>query len=250
MGFFKRVNAALCRRVHWRLPVALTEPLFPIYEQLICQHAAAQDGGIILDVGAGFLLPDALKSSFAANHKIIGMDILKSSLRKNSHVDAALVADACKSWPLADNSVDIVISRSVMEHLYDNETFAQEMFRVLKPGGVCIHVLPGKNAPFSLLNRALPNAWTKKLVAWAFPERKDELGFVAYYQSCSYPGLPRLFERQGFKIDYLRFRYYQSAYYVALFPIYLVSALYDWSMWKLGVKKLASQYLLVASKPE
>ncbi|MBW8192592.1 hypothetical protein K0504_16255 [Neiella marina] len=87
-------------------------------------------------------------------------------------------------------------------------------------------------------------------MTWAFPERQDELGFVAYYHRCSYPALRKLFESKGFEIDLMRFRYYQSGYYVALFPVYLLSALYDWAMWKLGVKKLASQFLVVASKPD
>ncbi|MBD1390892.1 class I SAM-dependent methyltransferase [Neiella sp. HB171785] len=249
MGFIKRLNHGLCRRVLWRLPQQLTAPLFPHYEQQILEHAMRLDGGVILDVGAGYLLPDSLKLAAAGSTTIIGMDILPSSLRKNRYLDAALVADACEQWPLADNSVDLVISRSVMEHLPNNDVFAREMFRVLKPGGVCVHVLPGKNAPFSLLNRMLPNSWTQKLVNWAFPERRGELGFVAYYHRCAYPEIRNLFENSGFNLSQIRFRYYQSSYYVSVFPVFLLSSIYDWAVWKLGVKRLASQLLIVAEKP-
>lgn len=250
MGLLKRINLAFSRRVHWRLPTALTEPLFPEYEQLIWQYSNQLEAGIVLDVGAGYQLPDSLKHQRKAEVKLIGMDILPSSLKKNTDLDAAIVADACKRWPFDDNSIDLVISRSVMEHLYDNKAFTNEMYRCLKPGGKCVHVLPGKNAPFSLLNRLLPNKVTKKLVEWAFPERKGELGFVAYYHYCSYPSLKRLLETQGFNIEYKRLRYYQSAYYVAVFPVYLVSAIYDWVMWKCGARRLASQILIVANKPD
>lgn len=249
MGLFKRVNLALSRRVHWRLPIALTEPLFPEYERLIWQYTSGLENGVIVDVGAGYLLPDSLKCERSPDVTLIGMDILPSSLEKNTDIDAAVIADACKPWPFEDNSIDVVFSRSVMEHLYDNDTFVSEMHRTLKPGGICVHVLPGKHAPFSLLNRLLPNKVTKKLVEWAFPERKGELGFLAYYHHCSYPALKRLFEAKGFSIEYKRLRYYQSAYYVAFFPIYFLSALYDWAVWKTGVKRLASQILIVATKP-
>ncbi|GGA85542.1 hypothetical protein GCM10011369_29470 [Neiella marina] len=249
MGFIKRINNGLCRRVLWRLPPALTQPLFPRYERLLVQRAMSINGGIIVDIGAGYLLPDSLKHVSAGQNTIIGIDILKSSLRKNHSLDAAIVADACQCWPLADNSVDLIISRSVMEHLPNNEVFAEQMYRVLKPGGVCIHVLPGKNAPFSLLNRVLPNSWTQNLVNWAFPERRGELGFVDYYHHCSYPALTNLFERYGFKINDIHFRYYQSAYYVSFFPVFLLSSIYDWVVWKLGLRRLASQFLIVAEKP-
>lgn len=86
------------------------------------------------------------------------------------------------------------------------------------------------------------------LVEWAFPERKGELGFVAYYHHCSPPALQRLFERNGFTIEYERLRYYQSAYYVAFFPVFFLSAMYDWVVWKFGAKRLASQMLIVAVK--
>ena len=249
MGLFKRINLALSRRIHWRLPNALTEPLFPEYERLIWQFTSGLENGVIVDVGAGYLLPDSLKCERSPDVTLIGMDILPSSLEKNTDIDAAVIADACKPWPFEDNSIDVVFSRSVMEHLYDNETFVSEMHRTLKPGGICIHVLPGKHAPFSILNRLLPNKVTKKLVEWAFPERKGELGFVAYYHHCSPPALQRLFERNGFTIEYERLRYYQSAYYVSVFPVFLLSAGYDWLMWKLGTIRLASQILIVAKKP-
>ena len=48
MGLFKRINLALSRRIHWRLPNALTEPLFPDYERLILQYVSKLDAGTVL----------------------------------------------------------------------------------------------------------------------------------------------------------------------------------------------------------
>jgi len=207
------------------------------------------EGGTILDIGAGFITPAGGGKELRGDVKIIGLDVSHTSLRRNPDVDYRLVADACMQWPLADSSVDMIISRSVIEHLEDTRAFASECRRVLKPGGYSVHLLPGRNAPFSLLNRLLPRAVSRRLLDWAFPEKKDELGYPAFYNDCAFPDIEHLFEDQDLSIEITHFRYYQSTYYVACFPIYLLSVLYDLMIWKLGVKRLSSQLLVVAYLP-
>jgi SAM-dependent methyltransferase len=41
-------------------------------------------------------------------------------------------------WPYADNKFDVVFSNQVIEHLHNCRLFAEEAFRVLKPGGTAI----------------------------------------------------------------------------------------------------------------
>ena len=47
-----------------------------------------------------------------------------------------------RTIPLADASVDVVLSSNVLEHVADLSRMHAEIRRVLAPGGVCIHVLP------------------------------------------------------------------------------------------------------------
>jgi SAM-dependent methyltransferase len=245
----KSINFALSKRIHWRLPVDLTDPLFPLYDQMICSHAHEIQDGVLLDVGGGFMMPAARSAEFMNRCKVIALDISPQALKRNLDMDAGICADACKTWPLSDCSVDLVVSRSLIEHLRDTEIFALECHRVLKPGGVGIHVLPGKHSPFSILNRILPNTIAKKLLNWAFPHRKEELGFPAFYDNCSYPDIVHLFERNNLEIEEVRLRFYQSSYFMVFFPVYFLSAMYDLLVWKLGVKRLASQFLLVVRRP-
>lgn len=238
----------MSKRLLWRLPIELTASLFPIYDQVIWSYVSQLKSGTLLDVGGGFLMPAARKSLYMQQCTVIGLDISANALHKNQDIDLGICADACKSWPLADASVDIVVSRSLIEHLYDTETFAKECHRVLKPGGIAIHVLPGKHSPFSILNRILPNSVSKRLLNWAFEHRKGELGFPAYYQNCAYPAITQLFERHRLQIDEIRLRYFQSSYFMVFFPVFVLSSFYDLLLWKLGIKKLASQFLIVASK--
>ena len=46
--------------------------------------------------------------------------------------------------PLPDQSVDVIYSSNVLEHVEDLETLTAEMRRVLRPGGVALHLLPNR----------------------------------------------------------------------------------------------------------
>ena len=46
------------------------------------------------------------------------------------------------SWPYADNTFDIVYSKSFIEHLTDPVSFLNESYRVLKPGGTIVTLTP------------------------------------------------------------------------------------------------------------
>lgn len=46
--------------------------------------------------------------------------------------------------PFGDNSFDLVVSTSVLEHVRNKEEVFREVRRVLKPGGYAVHQFPGK----------------------------------------------------------------------------------------------------------
>ena len=220
-----------------------------MYDAVVSKVAHDMQASVLLDIGAGFIFPVAHSEGLPPTVTAIGLDISESALRRNKDIGCGVVADACLSWPFADASVDMIISRSVVEHLKDTEAFARECHRVLKPGGVSIHLLPGRNAPFAVLNRLLPSGISRRLLLWAFPETKDELGFTAFYENCAYPDIKNLFERNGLIVENIQFRYYQSTYFFVFFPAYLLSVIYDWLIWKLGIKRLSSQLLVVVRRP-
>lgn len=53
--------------------------------------------------------------------------------------------------PHPDNTFDVIVSLDILEHLHDDRLFAQEMSRVLKPGGRLILSTP-VTGPFYLVN--------------------------------------------------------------------------------------------------
>jgi SAM-dependent methyltransferase len=78
--------------------------------------------------------------------------------------------------PYDDHRFDVVISTSVLEHAQNKEELFQEIHRVLKPGGVAIHLYPSKwymptepHIFVPLVNVFWPRCpkWWLSLWAWA-----------------------------------------------------------------------------------
>lgn len=87
-------------------------------------------GAHVLDVGAG---PAEFAHAFraaGASYVPIDHDPAVSSVR-----DGGVVATA-EALPFADRSVDVVFSSNLWEHVRDPERAADEMVRVVRPGGL------------------------------------------------------------------------------------------------------------------
>lgn len=54
---------------------------------------------------------------------------------------ADVKADIC-NLPFADNSFDSILCNHVLEHIPDDQKAMQEIFRILKPGGMAILQIP------------------------------------------------------------------------------------------------------------
>ena len=62
--------------------------------------------------------------------------------------------------PFADDTFDLVFSVTVFEHVMDYDTVLAEIRRVLKPGGIGIHVFPG---PWQFVESHIFVPWASKL---------------------------------------------------------------------------------------
>ncbi len=97
-------------------------------------NVVSSNSDIILDLGAGTgLLSQQLSKRFPGS-KIIALDFAQNSLKNNNSKDK-ICADA-NHLPLADNSVDIVISSLMMQWCSDLNQLFLEIHRVLKNNGL------------------------------------------------------------------------------------------------------------------
>jgi ubiquinone/menaquinone biosynthesis C-methylase UbiE len=190
-----------------------------------------------LDIGGG------KKCKYAADkrtYKIIGIDISDDELKYNNDVDERIVADITKAIPFDDSSIDIVTSASVLEHLRDLEAAVKEVGRVLKEGGCFISVLPSKFALFAIINQCLPHSISKRILYKLHPQAKGIGGFKAYYNRCYFGALSKLLECNGFKDIEFSFSYNQSSYFSFFVLFFLVSIVWDYCMYLLGVRNLCA----------
>jgi len=105
--------------------------------------ASLKEGEIVLDLGSGagfdcFLAADRV----GENGRVIGVDMTpemvekaRENARKSNYANVEFRLGEIENLPVADNSVDIVISNCVINLAPDKGKVFSEAFRALKPGG-------------------------------------------------------------------------------------------------------------------
>ncbi len=105
--------------------------------------AGLKEGEVVLDLGSGAGFDCFLAASrVGPKGKVIGVDMTaemiekaRENARKNAVENVEFRLAEIEHWPLADNSVDVVISNCVINLSPDKGKVFHEIHRVLKPGG-------------------------------------------------------------------------------------------------------------------
>jgi 2-polyprenyl-3-methyl-5-hydroxy-6-metoxy-1,4-benzoquinol methylase len=122
-------------------PMPMSEPSFlevlrrrelSVVTEVLAQ--AANSGAALLEIGggAGWQAHDLA----ALGYKVRSVDI------EDRSVAFPVELYDGHRLPFGDGSFDIVFSSNVLEHIPHVDTFHAELRRVLKPGGVGIHLMP------------------------------------------------------------------------------------------------------------
>lgn len=112
---------------------------------------------VVIDVGCstGHLLVD-LRERLPSS-TLIGVDLVAGGLRKAHRLipDAILLqADAC-ALPLEDACCHAAVSASLLEHVPDDRGALGEIFRILRPGGRAVIVVPVGPRSYDYYDRLL-----------------------------------------------------------------------------------------------
>jgi arsenite methyltransferase len=107
------------------------------------QHAAIQPGEVVLDLGSGAGMDSFLASSeVGPAGRVIGVDMTPEMVaRARANAARARITNTefrlgqIENLPLADGTVDLVISNCVINLSTDKPRVFREALRVLKPGG-------------------------------------------------------------------------------------------------------------------
>ena len=105
--------------------------------------ASLKKGEVVLDLGSGGGFDCFLASEkVGAKGKVIGVDMTAEMLdkarenaRKGGYKNVEFRLGEIENLPVADNSVDVIISNCVINLSNNKKRVFEEAFRVLKPGG-------------------------------------------------------------------------------------------------------------------
>jgi len=204
----------------------------------------------VADIGGGRSSAFAKYVDLGGRSRIIAVDISPDELAQNHEADEKRVADVTRHLPLEPGEVDMIVSKSVLEHLVDVDAFVQKAARVLPPGGYFVSVFPSKYALYSIINRMLPRRVSNWVLRVLIPGSEGILGFPVYYDNCTPSAMMRVLRRNGFEITDIRVSYGQTDYFAFLLPLYLLVALFEMVLMALGLKNLAATVLITARRTE
>lgn len=102
---------------------------------LVSEHVQL-DGAVVADFGGG---PGFYSAAFrAAGATTVLIDADLDEIRLHGRRTPGSVAGLAEQAPLADGAVDVAFSSNLLEHVRDLGAVADEIVRVVRPGGVAV----------------------------------------------------------------------------------------------------------------
>ena len=164
---------------------------------------------VLLDAGCGRTVP-VLRKYLGRVARLIGVEI----------VDFTDVPPGIESFqtdlahiPLPDGSVDLIMSRSVFEHLADPEDVYKEFARILRPGGAVVFLTANMWDYGTLVARLVPNRFHARIIK-RVEGRNEEDTFPTQYKTNTRSEVNRLAASAGLKVE--------SFDYLSQYPNYLM----------------------------
>lgn len=115
-------------------------------------------GKTVLDLASGEGYGAHLMSSVAA--QVFGIELCPEAVahaQSRYHGDnLEFLAGSCTALPIADDSIDLVVSFETIEHIRDQEDMLDEIRRVLKPDGSLLLSTPDRDVYTAELHRDNP----------------------------------------------------------------------------------------------
>ncbi len=181
---------------------------YRIFEQ--CVESLIEPGTrVLLDAGCGRTVP-VLRKFQGKVAALIGVELVDfTDVPAGIEVHQADLS----AIPVATSSVDLIMSRSVFEHLTDPESVYRELARVLRPGGKIVFLTANMWDYGTQVARLVPNRFHGRIVK-AVEGREEEDTFPTAYRTNTRGDVARLAAGAGLEVA--------SFEYLSQYPNYLM----------------------------
>ena len=206
------------------------------------------DGATVLDLGGGRRCVYAGSVQPRGRLNLIAVDVSPEELALNNDVSEKKVADVAAGLPMPDSSVDVILSRALLEHVPDVPAAIGHMARVLKPGGVALHLVPVPLLTLRDRGQAAALGPLVRLLHVVMPWTRGQVEFSVHYDHCYPEALEAEFRAAGFSAVKTWITWAQPGYFEAAYPVFLMHAFYEVVVRRLQLRKLAAYTVVRATR--
>lgn len=192
-----------------------------LYRDLIARNL--RSGQRMLDAGCGRYLKFAREFSDRAH--VVGIDVDPVLETDNSRAPFGVRGDL-SALPFPGGYFDLVISRSVIEHLAEPERVFREFWRVLRPGGKAVIITPNKYDYVSVIAALTPYRLHRLLVGRIFRVPEDDV-FPTLYRANTLSAIGRKMRTAGFAARELDTINHYPAYLMFSPVLFRLGVLYE-----------------------
>ena len=177
---------------------------------------------VLLDAGCGRMAPVLLKFRSGAR-RLIGVDLVEFV---DPPPDLALYNTDLANVPVEDSSVDVVMSRSVFEHLEMPDAVYKEFFRLLKPGGRLVFLTANVWDYATMIARITPNRLHPTIVARVEGRAETDV-FPTRYRTNSRRAVMALASGAGFWVEEFQYLGQYPNYFMFNGALFFLGMCYD-----------------------
>lgn len=160
-------------------------------ERALAALARLAPGSAVLEVGCGAGATTRAMVGARPDLVIHACDLSRTAIRTARALDGAIpyVVASATALPYRDASIDAVVFYDVLEHIPDADRSLDEVFRVLRPGGLLAATVPAEGQPGTF-------EWLRWKLGWHADLKAYAKGHV---QRFTYRGLRAMLHRHGLR---------------------------------------------------
>lgn len=230
--------SALAERLRARFYADAAHP-YRLFERKV-DALLGSGKGVLLDAGCGRTVP-VLRTYLGRARRLIGIELV-------DFVDVPPGIETHKAdlaaLPVADVSVDLIMSRSVFEHLTEPAAVYREFARVLRPGGRVVFLTANMWDYGTLVARLVPNRMHGRVVK-VVEGRAEEDTFPTAYKTNTRSAVDRLAAQGGLAVESFEYLSQYPNYLLFNGPLFLLGTAYEKVISRFEALRFLRGWLLV-----